>query len=251
MTLSQTCASLRSALRVSREVHRGRLPTRYDLTNWGREFEERARESLIPGACVLDAGSGRRPAIPVELRPANCRYVGLDLSRSELEQAPEGSYDEMIAGDIIRRIPELQGRFDLIVSFQVLEHVKPLDDAIDNLRSYLRPGGRLVTQLSGSLSVFGLLNRLLPSRTTVWMLKNLLGRAPETVFPAYYHRCWAGALERILIPWTEAEVIPVWYGAPYFSFSKTLQASYIGYEEFVRTANHRNLASHYVVDAHR
>jgi len=145
----------------------------------------------------------------------------------------------------------MQDRFDLIVSFQVLEHVRPLDDAIENIRRYLRPGGRFVTQLSGSLSVFGLLNRLLPTNVAVWTLKTLLGRPPDTVFPAHYHHCWASALERMLEPWSRAEVIPIWYGAPYFSFSKALQASYVGYEEWMRSADHRNLASHYVIDAHR
>ena len=58
-----------------------------------------------------------------------------------MEHAPEGSYDEMFVGDITKRVAELEGRFDLIICFQVLEHVKPLDDAIENLRCYLRPGG--------------------------------------------------------------------------------------------------------------
>jgi len=96
-----------------------------------------------------------------------------------------------------------------------------------------------------------LLNRLLPSNVAVWALKNFLGRPPDTVFPAHYDHCWASAFEGMLTSWSMAEIVPIWYGAPYFSFSKALQASYIGYEEWVRLGDHRNLASHYVIDARR
>lgn len=245
-------SALRSARSAAMGVFRGDLPARYEKEpSWGVDFETRLSEALIPGAQILDAGSGRRPALAVHSRPAGCRYVGLDLSRSELEHATAGSYDEMFVGDITKRVAELEGRFDLIICFQVLEHVKPLDEALENLRCYLRPGGRLVTQLSGSFSVFGILNRLVPSRGAVWMLRNFLGRAPESVFPAYYDRCWSTALERMLTGWSKAEVIPMWHGAPYFRFSKPLLALYVAYEEWALLTCRRYLATHYVIDASR
>lgn len=246
---SRVSASRRDALRAAREALLGRLPSRY---NEGQsEFAARLSEALTSGLRILDAGSGRRPAIPVHGRPAGCYYVGLDLSMSELRQAPQGSYDEMIAGDITQRIERLEGCFDLIVCFQVLEHVKPLDTAFENLRCYLAPGGRLITQLSGAFSIFGLANRLLPNRPAVWMLTNLVGRAPESVFPAHYHCCWNDALERILTSWSIKEVLPVWRGADYFTFLRPLMGFYVGYEEWTRLKGHKNLASHYVVDASR
>lgn len=249
---SRPSASLRSARHAAMGVFRGRLPSRYqEETSWVVDFETRIRAAFFPGMQILDAGSGRRPALAVHSRPADCRYVGLDLSRSELEHAPGGSYDEMFVGDLTKRVAELEGRFDLIICFQVLEHVKPLDEAIENLRCYLRPGGRLVTQLSGSFAVFGIVNRLIPSGAAVWMLRNFHGRAPETVFPAYYDRCWSTSLERMLAGWSKAEVIPMWQGAAYFRFSKPLLALYVAYEEWARSVGHRDLATHYVIDASR
>jgi SAM-dependent methyltransferase len=236
--------------RCVRDTLAGRLPERY-AEHWPAPFQALAREALAPGVRVLDVGSGRAPSIsPVE-RPAGCHYAGLDLSAAELRRAPAGSYDEMIVTDVNRRRPELEGRFDLVVSWQVLEHVRPLDMTLENLRRYLRPGGRLVAQMSGCFSAFGLINQVVPPRLGVWAMARLLGRDPESVFPAYYHRCWYGALARTLAPWSEWQILPRYRGAPYLGFMRPLQAAYMAYEEWAVRGGHDNLATHYLVVARR
>jgi SAM-dependent methyltransferase len=224
------------------------LPERY-TQSWREPFDARVVPSLTPGVCILDVGSGRRPTIPPEQRPARCHYVGLALSRKELTKAPAGSYDEVWESDVARRVPKLKGRFDLVVSWQVLEHVKPLDVAMENLRAYLRPGGRLVALLSGTFSAFGLINQVVPQRLGVWAMGKFLRRDPATVFPAYYHCCWHSALTRILDSWREAEVVARYRGAGYFGFSPFLQQMYLRYEEWAWHGGHRNLATHYLVTA--
>lgn len=226
------------------------LPARY-RERWRDPFDARVMAALRPGVAILDVGSGRRPALEPEQRPPGCQYVGLDISEAELKRAPAGSYDEMWVSDVTRRVSELEQRFDLIVSWQVLEHVKPLDQAMDNLRAYLRPGGRLVAQFSGKFSIFGVINSVVPQRLGVWAMEKLLRREPDTVFPAYYHRCWYGAIDRILALWTEHEIMPRFVGAGYFSFSRTLQRLYLVYEAWLCRGRHQNLASHYVVTAVR
>ena len=216
---------------------------------WDEPFQDRVRQALRPGASVLDIGSGRRPAVPPADRPAGCRYVGLDVSASELDRAPPHSYDETWVGDAASRVPELVGRFDLVVSFQVLEHVRPLDATIENCRAYLRPGGRFVTQLSGAFSLFGLVNRVIPHRLALWILSTFLGWSRENIFPAHYHQCWYSALERILRPWTRSEILPRYTGGMYFSFSPALQRLYLIYEDWAMKTDRRNLATHYLIDA--
>ncbi|MGI8554393.1 MAG: class I SAM-dependent methyltransferase [Dehalococcoidia bacterium] len=228
-----------------REMLAGHFPPRYDV--WYSEFEDRVQAALKPGVQVLDVGSGRRPSLSVERRPPGCLYAGLDLSAIELQQAPSGSYDEVHVGDVVKYIPEFDNRFDLIVSWQVLEHVKPLDVALENLRRYLRPGGQLVAQMSGTFSLFGVINRLVPQRLGLWAMKHLLDRDPETVFPAYYDRCWYAALDRTLLLWTEREIISRYNAAGYFGFWRPLQAAYIVYEDWTYRNNHRNLATHYLI----
>ena len=68
---------------------------------WLQAWDEIVAREMRPGIQILDVGSGRRPAIPPEQRPPNCTYVGLDLSMDELKAAPRGSYDEMVASDVL------------------------------------------------------------------------------------------------------------------------------------------------------
>lgn len=234
---------------ASRESARGvRLPARYAF-GWREFVESRIAPSLKPGVQILDVGSGRQPTVPPPKRPEGCRYVGLDVSLVELRKAPKGSYDEQIAADAVQRRGDLQGRFDLVVSWQALEHVKPLDVALDNFSSYLRPGGSMVALLSGSFSLFGIVNKLAPARLGVWGMQRLLGRDPESVFPAYYDRCYYSALVRLLESWSRVEVVPLYRGAAYFRFSRRLQALYLAYEGWAMRRGHHNLATHYLIDA--
>lgn len=242
--------SVASGFRAARAAANGRLPPRYAGT-WRDTFDARMHARLRPGLRILDVGAGSAPALPPGLRPAGCRYVGLDIVGAELEAAPDGGYDEWVVADARDRVPSLEERFDLVLSFQVLEHVKPLAAAVENMRAYLVPGGHLVAQLSGSFSVSGIANQLVPRPVALWLLRRLLDRPSETVFPAYYDHCWEGALKRMLAPWSSAEVVPEWWRAGYFAFSPTLRAACIGYEEWARLARRVNLAPYYVLDAAR
>lgn len=241
---------LREAAAVTRRALRGDLPERY-LEEWRAPFDARVAARLAPGMHVLDVGSGWKPSVPLSARPADCLYVGFDVSRHELERAPAGSYDEIVVGDARRPRAELSGRFDLVLSCQVLEHVRPLDEVVASLRSYLRPGGRFVAFLSGTFSVYALVNRVLPQRVGTWAMQRLLNRPADTMFRAYYDRCWASALERVFADWSEVEVVPRWHGAGYFAFSSGLTALYVGYEEWARRSGLVNLAPYYLVEAVR
>ena len=200
---------------------------------------------------ILDVGAGATPTFAAADRPAGCRYVGLDITATELDAAPPGSYDEKVVGDVGHRVPALEGQFDLVLSWQVLEHVKPLEAAVENMRAYLKPGGRLLAQMSGTFSAFGLLNRALPERASRWLLHRLTGRSHESVFTAYYDRCWYTALTRMGAGWTRFEVVPRFLGGDYFRFSRHVRAAYIGFEEWARRGEHNNLAGYYLIDATR
>jgi SAM-dependent methyltransferase len=231
-------------------VHSAKLPSRYH-EDWRRSFIEQVQDALRPGVRVLDVGSGREPTIPADMRPADCTYVGLDISESELKRAPAGSYDSFIVGDITDRHPELVGGFDLVVSWQVLEHVRSLDSSLNNAFEYTRPGGQLIAQFSGAYSMFGLINQVVPSSFGPFALKHLLGRDPGTVFPAHYHHCWHSKVEEIMQPWQETRIVPFYRGAGYLRFFRPLQIAYLKYEEWALRSGRKNLATHYLVHATR
>jgi SAM-dependent methyltransferase len=238
------------ALMPDESVAARQLPRRY-CEDWRAPFFARAQEALVEGARILDVGSGARPALPHELRPRSCTYVGLDVSAAELERAGEGAYDETYVVDLTQRLETLEDRFDLIVSWQVLEHVKPLRAALENLRAYLRPGGLMVAQLSGRFSVYALVASAVPARLGEIALHRLLGRDPETMFATHYDRCYDRALRELLRPWSEWEIEPRYRGGVYLGFSPTLRDVYLRYENWIARRGYASLATHYLVSARR
>ena len=195
------------------------LPSRYH-SPWRQPFDDAVRAALQDGSTVLDVGSGRNPTVPPADRPATTRYVGLDVSRNELLLAGQAAYDELVVADLAAPVPALVGTVDVAMSWQVFEHVRPLDQALDNLHSYLKPGGTLVSLFSGSWSVFGIVNRLLPNAAGRRLVETTMRRrgTDHPVFPAYYDRCAYGALRRMTPAWTTVEIFPLFRGATSFTF---------------------------------
>jgi SAM-dependent methyltransferase len=219
--------------------------------DWLAPFRAAIQSGLRPGSVVIDVGGGRSPAIPRPDVPPGATYIGLDLSERELMAAPSGSYDRVIVADVTERQAELEGCADLVVSWQVLEHVAPLEVAVSNIHSYLRPGGLFVAQLSGGRSAIALINRAIPHRLAKMMMKLLLRRDPETVFTAPYDRCTYSAISRMLEGWSDVRIVPRYCGAGYFGFAPPLQALYLRIEDLIARGKHKDLATNYLVIARR
>lgn len=227
------------------------LPARYD-TVWDAPFRTAVEATLQPGMAILDLGSGRNPTVPHDERPEGTTYVGLDLSRQELAAAPADSYDEHAVADIGTLQDQLIGRFDLIVSWQVLEHVPDLGAAMVCIRAYLKPQGTFVAMFSGSRSAFALINRVLPFHVGAPIVTHIMGRSSSNpVFPAHYDRCHASALRELLANWSHVCISPFYCGAGYFGFSRVLSRAYLAFEDRAARSGWDNLATHYLVVARR
>jgi SAM-dependent methyltransferase len=230
-------------------VESGQLPDRYARAMQD-EFYARSRPFLVPDVAILDVGAGRYPTIGPADRPRGCRYVGLDIEAEEIEAAGPKAYDESIVGDITVPL-DRDEEFDLILSWQVLEHVSPLAQTLENLRRSLRPGGTMLAQLTGSNAAFARLGRLMPHALRLRIATRLLGHREEEKFPTRYDRSSHNALERMLSGWSQVEIVPFYRGAPYFGFWRPLQRAYLAYESAVERRGRRNLATHYLVIAER
>src|SRR5581483_8166375 len=158
--------------------------------------------------------------------------------------------DESYVHDIVEPFAEPCG-VDVIISWQVLEHVSSLPRALSNLRAALRPGGTLVAQTSGSYAAFALAARVMPHRLRVTLMARQLGHAEEEKFPTHYDRCTARAIRKMLLQWESSEIVPFFRGAPYFGMSRPLQRMYLRYEDFIYSRSWDSLATHYLIMARK
>ena len=92
----------------------------------------------LPGARVLDFGCGTRPYEPW-FAAAGAHYRGADI---------DGAHEVRIAAD--GRLGCADAEYDVVASFQVLEHVWDLATYLGEARRALRPGGRLLLSTHGT-----------------------------------------------------------------------------------------------------
>jgi len=118
---------------------------------------------------VLEAGCGSTSHI--DLR-AEDRVVGIDVSSRQLARHPR--LDERIVGDI-EQYPLASEAFDIVVCWEVLEHLRHPRSALRNLTEATRPGGVVVLALPNLMSAKGLVTKLTPHRLHVWTYRRLLG----------------------------------------------------------------------------
>jgi len=105
-----------------------------------------ARAALVPparepGRVLVDLGCGAGLLAP-HLVGKGYRHVGVDLTRSALEQAAAHGV-RALRGDVTR-VPLADGCADVVVAGEVLEHVPDWRVAVAEACRLLRPGGLLV-----------------------------------------------------------------------------------------------------------
>lgn len=101
---------------------------------------------LAGGLEVLDAGCGVGYGSEMIARAGASRVVGIDLAPDAIATASEraGELVDFQVADV-RDLPFDEGAFDLVVCFEVLEHLEDPEPVIAGLKGVLRDGGLLVT----------------------------------------------------------------------------------------------------------
>lgn len=119
---------------------------------------------------VLEAGAGAKSNFAF---PEPHEITGIDVSTGQLEHNERLTH--VIVGDIqtYRFAPE----FDLVVCWNVLEHVPDPAAAIDHLIDALAPEGLLVIASPNLWSLKGLVTRFTPHPVHVWFHRRVMGRA--------------------------------------------------------------------------
>lgn len=123
---------------------RRRLRPRVWDTDWlllrgmGREIDRFAATIATPNVSVLDFGCGSEPYAPL-FAGRGSPYAGADFGTAADFTVDERGF-----------IDAPDEAFDVVVSFQVLEHVRDLDTYFAEARRVLRPDGRLLLSTHGS-----------------------------------------------------------------------------------------------------
>lgn len=101
------------------------------------------RRLLKNGDEVLDVGCGYGHFASHVQMVDGCRFTGLELTATAAQTAMEYGLD--VRQEMIQRHAELRpGYYDVVCSFQVLEHVSEVKAFIEACRDCLKPGGLLI-----------------------------------------------------------------------------------------------------------
>ena len=154
-------------------------------------FGRQLAVALGPQARVLDAGSGPGSWVIREQRERVSLWVGIDVYRPEALEL-----DAFVLGRL-ESLPFADDRFDAVLAYNVLEHLREPPQVFTELARVLRPGGCFCFKTPVAGAPLFLLARLLP---TQWhkRLKSGIGVDEDDVFPTYYRANSVRRLRRAL-----------------------------------------------------
>ena len=176
------------------------------MTGQSGEIIANVRRSVSPGAAlreaqeflvdkfagkfvrIYEAGGGSASILPLSSLN-NRSIVVVDIDEIQLRN---NSYsDTKILGDIQTYVFP-SNSFDLIVCYNVIEHLTAVDQAIRQFHHALAPGGLLFIGAPNPESLFGMVTKYSPHWFHVWFYRVILrrkeaGKPGQVPFPTVYH----------------------------------------------------------------
>lgn len=128
---------------------------------------------------VLEAGCGSASHVRV---PSGAHVVGIDISPEQL--AANDTVQERILGDI-QSYPLPQRRFDLIVCWDVLEHLERPLDALERFADAAHEGGLILIKVPNVLSLKGVATKYTPHAVHRWVYRRTMPFVEGDPFPTF------------------------------------------------------------------
>lgn len=153
------------------------------LASWDERIEYLRKQllSLVnKNSVVLDAGCGKRNA----LISANTikKLVGCDIDKESVDANRD--IDEGVVADL-ETVTFPENTFDLIMSFEVIEHLRRPKLFLTRISRSLKKGGYIFLVTPNKTSLFGFLAMWLPNTTKRYITRFLFGKATENEFHYY------------------------------------------------------------------
>jgi SAM-dependent methyltransferase len=169
---------------------------------------------------VVDVGAGRQWQFPPYYKDwYRIRLVGVDIDLDEMMD--NDVLDEKVECDIVDGVPFEPGSIDLFMVHSGIEHFSDTEQALRNLFVALRPGRFILAEFPNRFAHFAILNRLLPTALSRWLLDHFLGSSPEVLgFIAHYNNTNYSGFNKICqkVGFRQLYFLPGYYGSFYFEF---------------------------------
>ncbi|MCT7368212.1 class I SAM-dependent methyltransferase [Mycolicibacterium llatzerense] len=140
---------------------------------------------------VLEAGCGSLSRVTL---PSGRVLVGIDIEQRQLDR--NTSLDEKILGDLQTMATPVAG-YDLVLCWDVIEHLPLPMNALERMTAALNPGGGLVLAFPHLWSLKGLLTKFTPFFVHALFYRYVVGdkrRSDEwDQFPTFFRACIAPA----------------------------------------------------------
>lgn len=137
---------------------------------------------------VYEAGGGSTSYLPEEVA-GRATFTVIDIDADQLKANRYA--DDLILGDIqTYRFPDR--RFDLIVCYNVIEHLPDVAAAFEGFRAAVKPGGLILIGAPHPRSLSGVVTRFTPHGFHVWFCRHVMGwkdagKPGQPPFPTFYH----------------------------------------------------------------
>lgn len=123
---------------------------------------------------ILEAGCGWRWRFDLSGLPVTLTGIDVDEDALRLRQEVKKDLDKVIHGDLTQVDLNAQA-FDIVYSAYVLEHVIGARKAMQNISTWLKPGGLLIIKIPDRDSVYGFVTRITPHWFHIYYKRYLVG----------------------------------------------------------------------------
>ena len=157
----------RARLPAPLDPHRPGLKN-YEVRRFHQLFQQLFTGYDTSSMELVEVGCAQSVYLPYFAKHFGFKVTGIDRSEIGCERARailerEGVKGEVYCADFFSVPAQLIGRFDVLISFGVLEHFEETAEAVRALAKLLKPGGRMFNDIPNFTGVLGKYQKLLDS----------------------------------------------------------------------------------------